>query len=155
MKILALDCATRTGWAVLMDGAVESGVQVFDVRRGESRGMRFLRFRAWLNQMLDQVKPEVLIFEQAHHRGGAATEVGVGLATRVMELACEREIEYQTVHTGTLKKFATGKGNAGKPAMIAAAKERFPTQVVEDDNQADALLILAWAMNELNLDLGG
>lgn len=152
MNILALDCATQTGWAALVDGAVESGVQTFDVRRGESRGMRFLRFRAWLLEMIDRVQPGAIVYEQAHHRGGAATEVGVGLATRVMEIACEKEIEYQTVHTGTLKKYATGKGNAGKPLMIAAAEVRWPGQVVEDDNQADALHLLAWMIDELGLE---
>ena len=46
MKILALDLATLTGWASSVGRT--SGVQVFDVRRGESPGMRFLRCRAWL-----------------------------------------------------------------------------------------------------------
>jgi hypothetical protein len=40
MAILALDLGTRTGWAPAEHGRVESGVQVFDVRRGESPGMR-------------------------------------------------------------------------------------------------------------------
>jgi len=150
MNILALDCATKTGWALQTDH-LESGVQTFDLRRGESRGMRFLRFRAWLKGMIEQHRPDVLVFEQAHHRGGAATEVGVGLATRVMEIACEYEIEYQTVHTGTLKKYATGKGNASKDEMLKRARERWPEQHVEDDNQADALWILDWAKQELGV----
>jgi hypothetical protein len=33
--------------------------------------------------------------------------------------------------------------------MIAAARERWPTQVIEDDNQADALCLLALAMEEV------
>jgi len=42
-----------------------------------------------------------------------------------------------------IKKHATGKGNAGKAAMIAAARARgFDPQ---DDNEADALALLAWA----------
>ena len=49
MKILALDLATKSGWATNVDH--QSGVQVFDVRRGESPGMRFLRCRAWLGEM--------------------------------------------------------------------------------------------------------
>ena len=150
MNNLALDLATKTGWA-LKTCHLESGVQVFDLKRGESRGMRFLRFRAWLKEMIEQHRPDVLVFEQAHHRGGAATEVAVGLATRVMEMACEYGIEYQSVHTGMLKKFATGKGNAGKDVMLAAARDRWPDQEIEDDNQADALWLLAWGMNELGV----
>ena len=51
--------------------------------------------------------------------------------------AAENEIELMTVHTATLKKFATGKGNAGKKEMIAAARAR--GWAPADDNMADAL----------------
>ena len=44
MRILALDLATKTGWA-LWDGArIESGVQDFTKGRGESNGMLLLKF---------------------------------------------------------------------------------------------------------------
>ena len=47
---------------------------------------------------------------------------------------------------GTIKKFITGKGNAGKKQVIKAIKARgFDPQ---DDNQADALAILHWAIEE-------
>jgi hypothetical protein len=43
----------------------------------------------------------------------------------------------------TGKRYATGKGNADKAAMIAAMRARgfAPT----DDNEADALALLLWA----------
>ena len=44
---------------------------------------------------------------------------------------------------GTIKRFATGKGNADKTAMIAAIRARgFPPA---DDNEADAIALLLWA----------
>ena len=44
---------------------------------------------------------------------------------------------------GTIKKHATGTGNAGKAEMIAARVRGFNPQ---DDNEADALALLAWAV---------
>lgn len=150
IRILALDLGTKTGWAAATPGiGVESGVQVFDLRRGESPGMRFLRFRRWLGQMLEDLSPELVVYELAHHRGGPATELAVGFQTRVQELAAARGVEYTSVHTATLKKHATGSGRAGKPAMIAAAAARWPDQVLEDDNQADALCLLAWGLADV------
>ena len=58
---------------------------------------------------------------------------------------CEHErVPYQGVPVGTIKRHATGKGNAGKEAVIAAmtAKGHRPA----DDNEADALAILHWAL---------
>ena len=109
--------------------------------------MRFLRFRTWLTGMLATLSPEVVVYEQAHHRGGAPTELCVGLVTRVQEMAAERGIEYCSVHSGTLKKWATGSGSAGKDAMQAWAVGRFPTYDPAQDegaDQADALAMLEW-----------
>ena len=51
MRVLALDLATKTGWA-LWDGArIESGVQDFTPQRGDSPGMRYHLFNRWLTDM--------------------------------------------------------------------------------------------------------
>lgn len=145
MKIFALDMATKTGWAT--EG--QSGVQEFALKRGESAGMRWLRFRAWLKEMRDLIGFTVIYYEQAHHRGGHATYVGVGFVAEVHAFCAENSLEYRPVHTGTLKKHATGKGNAGKPEMMKAAKERGWTP--QDDNEADALWLLDFANKELGV----
>lgn len=148
MNILALDCATKTGWALSAGELKQTGVQAFDLRRGESPGMQFLRFRAWLNEVFKLAnKIDVVAYEAAHHRGGAATQLCVGMVTDVLAWAADIGAETMPVHTGTLKKFATGKGNAGKPEMIQAAKDRGYDP--EDDNEADACLLLEYVLADL------
>lgn len=150
MNILSLDMATKTGWASNIHGN-RSGVIEFALKRGESPGMRFLRCRAWLNEMWRLLEDhiEVIAYEQAHHRGGAATACCVGLVTEVLAFAAEHNIETMPVHTATLKKFATGNGRASKADMIQAAKTRGWSPV--DDNEADAALLLEYALSELNV----
>jgi Holliday junction resolvasome RuvABC endonuclease subunit len=46
---------------------------------------------------------------------------------------------------GTIKKHATGKGNASKEEVITAM--RAMGHAVTDDNEADALAILHWAID--------
>jgi len=139
-NILGLDLGTKTGWAT----ESESGVSEFRIERGESAGMRFLNFRAWIAGMLDKIMPSLVAYEMPHMRGGAATEVLVGMQTRVMEECAARGIEYTSVHTATLKKWATGDGRADKNAMIEAA-ERGARRKMQDDNEADAYLVMLWA----------
>lgn len=166
--ILALDLATSTGWAARdRAGVVTSGVQVFELRRGESNGMRFLRFRRWLREVFELNRMGiwsrhddahaplehrgVIAFEQAHHRGGHATSLAVGLVTVVLEEAAAQGVETSSVHTATLKKHATGSGRAGKPDMQAAALKRWgkPAGGELQEDQADALCVLGWALDEI------
>ena len=51
---------------------------------------------------------------------------------------------YQGVPVGTIKRHATGKGNAPKEAMIAAARAHGFSPA--DDNEADAIALLLWAI---------
>ena len=148
MKILALDLATITGWATNSLGRA-SGTITFDLIRGESPGMRFIRCRAWLNEFhsLLNGKIDVLAYEQAHHRGGAATACCVGLVTVAQAFAAENGIELMPVHTATLKKYATGSGRANKAEMIQAAIER--GWQPQDDNEADAQLLLDYTLAEI------
>ncbi len=148
MIILSLDLATKTGWACNIHGK-RSGVVEFQLKRGESPGMRFLRCRAWLNEMLQLCggKIDVIVYEQAHHRGGAATACCVGLVTEVLAFAAENNIEVMSVHSGSLKKWATGNGRASKADMIKAAQKRGWDP--EDDNQADATLLLEYTVSSL------
>ncbi len=150
MNILALDMATRTGWASNVFGR-RSGVIEFALKRGESPGMRFLRCRVWLNEMwkLFEGQLELIVYEQAHHRGGAATACCVGLVTEVQAFAAEHNIELMPVHTATLKKWATGNGRANKADMIQEAEARGWNP--QDDNEADAQLLLEYGLNEMRI----
>lgn len=47
----------------------------------------------------------------------------------------------------TVKRWATGRGDAGKPAMVRAARRRFGVVLSED--QADAALIAAWGRERI------
>lgn len=148
MNILSLDMATQTGWATNTHGK-RSGVIEFALKRGESPGMRFLRCRVWLNEMwrLLDGHVELIVYEQAHHRGGAATAVCVGLVTEVLAFAAEHNIETMPVHATSLKKWATGNGRASKADMVQAAKARGWSPA--DDNEADAALLLEYTLSEL------
>jgi hypothetical protein len=58
-------------------------MQDFTKGRGESNGMLFLKFDHWLANvgmlMCREPSVDLIVFEQAHHRGGAATEIAVGM----------------------------------------------------------------------------
>ena len=149
--ILALDLGTTTGWAMrLADGSVVSGTMEFKPGRYEGGGMRFLRFRSWLDHLEFAAKTiDLLHFEEVRrHAGTDAAHIYGGFLAHLTAWCELKNIPYQGVPVGTIKRHATGKGNAGKEAVIAAMRSKGFSP--EDDNEADALAILTWA-----IDTGG
>jgi hypothetical protein len=122
--MLALDLGTTTGWALSSrDGHITSGSESFKPGRFEGGGMRYLRFKRWLTevkQCADSI--DAVYFEEVRRHAGVDAAHAYGGFLAHLTAWCEHhQIPYQGVPVGTIKKHATGKGNAGKAAMIAAA----------------------------------
>ena len=145
--MLALDLGTTTGWALRSaDRTVVSGTVSFRPSRYDGGGMRYVRFRSWLDQLDEDAGPLTSIYfeEVRRHVSTESAHAFGGFLATLTAWAEQRGIAYQGVPVGTIKRHATGKGNADKAAMIAAvqAKGFKPT----DDNEADAIAILLWAI---------
>lgn len=147
MKILALDLGTTTGWA-LHDGVISSGTWNLRTDRYSGGGMRYLRFKQQLQGILTAVgKIDAIYFEEVRrHVGTDAAHVYGGLMAHLTAWCEENGIPYQGVPVGTIKKHATGKGNASKADMIQAARQK--GHAPKDDNEADALALLYWVMEQ-------
>ncbi|MBF0093047.1 MAG: hypothetical protein HQL34_00725 [Alphaproteobacteria bacterium] len=146
--ILALDLGTTTGWAMwLADRTIVSGTMAFRPGRYEGGGMRYLRFRAWLDEML-RTSPTLaaVYFEEVRrHVGTDAAHIYGGFLAHLSAWGEQHGIPYQGVPVGTIKRHITGKGNADKQAVIAAVTTR--GHAPSDDNEADAIAILLWAID--------
>jgi hypothetical protein len=145
--ILALDLGTTTGWAIRgFDGLITSGTVSFRPGRYDGGGMRYLRFTNWLTEIDRLSGPITTIWfeEVRRHAGTDASHVYGGLMATLTAWAELRGIPYAGVPVGTIKRHATGKGNAPKQAMIDAARTRGFSPA--DDNEADAIAILLWAI---------
>jgi Holliday junction resolvasome RuvABC endonuclease subunit len=150
MIILSLDMAINTGWAC--NDPEISGVECFRKKTGESTGMIYVRFCAWLDEMIHKLHPTIIIYEQAHHRGRAATEIALGLLGHMKKICCVCGVEYSDCHSATLKKFATGNGKSQKKAMMVAYEHRWGVPP-QDDNECDARWLLEWAKSQYWHDL--
>ena len=151
--IFALDLGTTTGWALRgSDGHITSGSESFRPQRFEGGGMRFLRFKRWLNELLSASNHiNAVFFEEVRRHAGVDAAHAYGGFMGHLTAWCEHHnIPYQGVPVGTIKKHATGKGNAGKDEMIAAIRARGHTP--GDDNEADALALLHWAIAQHDLE---
>ena len=150
--LLALDLGTRTGWALQeRNGRICSGSQPFRPQRYEGGGMRFLRFQRWLTELShspaspSQLLIDQVVFEEVRrHAGVDAAHAYGGFLGQLCSFCEHHRIPYQGVPVGTIKRFITGKGNASKDQVLAAVRGLGHSPV--DDNEADALALLHWAI---------
>ena len=143
--ILCLDLGTTTGWALQQDGAILSGTMSFKPGRFDGGGMRYLRFKHWLTEMRNKTGGmDAIYFEEVRrHLGVDAAHAYGGFMAHLTAWCEHHNIPYEGVPVQTIKKHATGKGNANKDAMIAAIKSK--GHAPEDDNEADAIALLYFA----------
>ncbi|MBF0437216.1 MAG: hypothetical protein HQL77_17885 [Magnetococcales bacterium] len=146
-SVLALDLGTTAGWALRQaDGTITSGTVEFRPGRFEGGGMRYLRFKRWLNEM-KQYGVDTIVFEEVrNHKGVDAAHVYGGFMATMTGWAEQNEIPYRGIPVGTIKRYATGKGNASKAEVMEAMRRKGHSPV--DDNAADALAILHYAIDE-------
>jgi len=167
-RIVGLDLGTNCGvcWADFVPGApFEEAVLVFgqldlSIGQYDTAPTRLVR----LKQFLSTFGPHMVAYEEVKStppamqgrmspaaimaRAAPAAEL-LGSLKAMMAVWChENDVPAEGYPIGTIKKFATGKGNANKVQMIEAANEFFHVNLeVEDydklgtDNIADAMWV--------------
>jgi Holliday junction resolvasome RuvABC endonuclease subunit len=142
MRVLGIDPATKCGWAV-WDGAtcIASGVWNLTPRAKEPRGVRWIKFRTALESVLLGYPPHAIGYEKVRRHAGTAAAHMYGAFEAMIEAAAhEHGLPLYPIEVSAAKKLATGKGNADKAAMVAAA-EALIGRAVADDTEADAVWI--------------
>lgn len=157
MRILALDPATVTGWAFCGGDKIGSGVADFSPKRGDSEGVRLLKFRSWLTLMVKSCNAELIAFEQVVRVASAAVaDVLYGFRTEIITVADALGVERLAVNPQEVKTEigATGKANRksknSKPLSLLYAS-KMTGREIKDHNEADALVVLNLALKVLFL----
>ena len=145
MRVLALDLSlTASGWAT------QGGYGVLTPPAGRARGLPRV---SWIRDAVlalaagaEVVAVEGLAFGA---RGQAMLDLA-GLGWVVRLALAEAGVRFVDIPPSTLKKFATGKGNAAKPEMLAAAIRRLGYEGHQAD-EVDALWLLQAALTHYDL----
>lgn len=153
-RILALDLGTRMGYAMAINGKLLiSSTRQDKPGRYSGGGMRYLQFRNWLTEVHQSTRFDRIYFEEVRrHLSTDSAHVYGGLLAMLTSWCEESRIPYEGLPVGTIKKTATGKGNASKSDIVVAMNKRWNKTLDEneksrDDNEADALAILHCALS--------
>lgn len=176
--LLALDLATQTG---ICFGAADTGeVPTLDHFRLPSTGDDVGRFLADFEDrmlaLLDKVAPSLVVFEAPvlprakfnpktkKVEGGVSiltTRKLQGLAGELERIAYRQGVECAELQPSQVKQALTGKGNAKKPAMVAACRafgldpHTYTYQGEDASDEADAFGVWLCALRMRHPTLAG
>ena len=158
MKIITLDLGVHTGYTIGDDkgNVIEHGVKHFKRDKRPDLDSRFEEFYEWLDYLIEKVNvyhptQTLIVCEQANHMPGiAGTKIHFGFAAIVNLTVVKNvyDLALDIVPAKSIKKFFTGTGNADKDLMIYTAQQIHPD--VSDDNEADALALYYYTMEDIN-----
>lgn len=159
--VLGIDPGSACGWALVefpSGRLLHRGVWTLQHGRLEGGGMMFVRLETWLLEATAR-RPDLIAMEEVRrHKGVMAAHLYGGITATIARICEEIGVTYTAVPIGTWKKFATGRGNASKPDVMAAAQRRWGLGALTHDwiqDEADAAFIALTAGVQLGwLDNG-
>lgn len=170
-RLLAIDPGRSCGYAYIdivyptdvkpkIDGS-KSGKWDLAQKAYEGGGVRLVKFRSHLKEM----NPDLVVYEDVGAMRFKSSDAGRirNEFLGVLKCYCESSnIPFTAEHLSAIKTRATGKGNAGKDAIVKAANKKFGTKLQEqnsekvgDDDIADALWLLDIALDKYWRGLDG
>lgn len=144
--ILAIDQASHCGWALSKD---LYGVWDLTTKKDEDMGMKLIRFKNKLKEVCVSEGVNLIVYERVAGMHTASIIHAAKMVAIIETFCTENGINYTAFSAQEVKKFATGKGNANKDAMVKAAQEQYG-YTGTDDNVADALHI--WHLAKKTFD---
>lgn len=185
-RILGLDLSSTAGTAFcdiipgqpVTRAPIIGGQWNLDIGQYDTNSIRFIR----LKQFLYLTAPDLIIYEEVKFVGQTPVSIGGkpinwtaavaravtgaqlvhSLSAILVTWADENNVPCQSVPVATLKRYATGSGNAKKEDMIAAANKEFGTEFVAADyektgvdNIVDAMFLCKFGVHNYSEGLNG
>lgn len=150
--ILALDLATRLGWAMCPIGNAPSQITFGEhvlPSTGNDIGKFICAFEDWLGATIDTECLSLVVFEAPilPQRTQLSTIRKLyGLATEAERVCRRRAVRVEEARMQTVRKAIIGKGNAQKEDTMRVCRLVYGLPV-RTDNEADACAVLAYALH--------
>jgi len=163
MNILGIDIGTKTGYCYNRGDQLTLGTWTlatdFEITRwGKTRQRRTEDPR--IDRLCKRVDAlghfDVVIFEDVEF-ASSTFQVQLWSSLRASVWLCSKKTAIQCIPVGTLKKFATGDGQADKKKMERFFREE-PSMLLWqegliDDNAIDAYFLHKWAKQNISLSI--
>ena len=138
---------TSTGIAIIHDGTATVRRITSKPKPKATTADQAERLDILVSQIISAIPPSdstmVAIEGPSYGSSGSAAHILGGLWWLVRHSLRVEGLDVTVVAPGTVKKYATGSGNAAKDQVLAAVVRRYPDVDVTGNDEADALVLAA------------
>lgn len=151
MRVIGIDSSlTSSGLCVVRDpDLLPPIIECWCVESKPSLDRTPIGMSKRLSRILGDIEPEIAGADVVGLEGlsyaskGTAAQVLPWLWGRIVDLCVVHEVPLVVVPPASRMKYVTGKGNAAKDAVLAAAIRRWPNVDIQGNDTADALIVAA------------
>lgn len=154
MLVLGLDISTKTGFCILESSDTGIVKNASGVLRSNKKG--FERLASLADKMTDIIADlvfDIIVIEGYGYANKYTLVTLVEVGTVLRYFLWQSNQKYIDVAPNSLKKFVTGKGNAGKAMIIKEVYKRWGLDLFSDD-EADAAGLAYFGLALLGVDVG-
>lgn len=147
-SLLALTIGLQTGWAVHeRNGEIKLGVNAFRTNPYEGEGMKFLRFRYWLDDMSKKSGGfDAVIYADVQIHANTQSAVVYGGFLGLLSASCDwRQIPYIGASMSDVRKHVSGSDLADQQSLIDAMRRK--GFIAASKETVGALAMLDWALH--------
>ena len=148
MRVIGLDFGSTTGFGIIENGELSRyGALDFS----DKKQNRNYKLYSWLMNHIENGEIVAVAHERVDFlKGKNWRQIYYGFAAVCEVVAGEAGIRYESVPVGTLKKYATGKGNSHKNKMVSTVNEKHSLALLKKQHDvADAIWVADWCWNEI------
>lgn len=152
-SLLALTPDLQTGWSVHeRKGDIKFGTVPFRPSAYEGEGMKFLRFRYWLDEMSKKFSGfDAVIFADVQiHSNTRSAMVAGGFFGQLMAWCEWRQVPYIAASMSDVRKHVLGSDLVNQQSLLDAMRRK--GFIDASGHTAEALAVLDWALNYKSRD---
>ncbi|WP_240371706.1 RuvC family protein [Anoxybacteroides rupiense] len=141
MRFVGIDPSTKTGLVILEDNKVHTALEIVSEEKRDPQ-----RFIDIVDAIMSHItNQDVICIEGfSYSSRGAAVSIQYGIGWILRSELIKAGLNYHDVPPSSVKKFATGKGNAKKDELVLPIYKRWGFEH-ESDNVRDAFVLAQMA----------
>ncbi len=96
--------------------------------------MKLIKMKASIHEIVQAEGIDLIVYEKPSGRHFNGLRSHANFEGVIVSYCEDNKLDYKDYSASEIKKFATGKGNAGKPEMIKSCAEKYGLDPIDDNH---------------------